>query len=170
MCIRAARNTVAGRASLAKPRNMKQKVSCEWGYGRLHNPMGKALYGWGSNLFGQLRQPLNETQICQPVRIANAEEILCVTATQVIWRDARGARALGYVGVVHDQDVLAPCDTAWTAPRSVLGHDHVCGWIDNEGFLCFNGQRIGCRVWRDAAMSTAGQVVAITGMYAETLL
>ena len=47
--------------------------------------MPPKLVGWGSNLHGQLGQDLSVPQVAEPVAIDNAERIVCVTATQVLY-------------------------------------------------------------------------------------
>ena len=45
--------------------------------------MSKSLYGWGSNLHGQLRRPLAMTQCEEPMYIDKVDSIIGATGSQI---------------------------------------------------------------------------------------
>ena len=53
--------------------------------------MPTAIYGWGSNLYGQLGLLLTETETCRAQRIHSGgphDTLAAVTASQVVWHTA----------------------------------------------------------------------------------
>lgn len=128
--------------------------------------MSLLLYGWGSNLHGQLRQPFTITKCEQPVYIDNADAIIGATGSQIFI--SAGQQSLYYGLTIDDDDWTSEPNqhlVAWKAPRSLLGGDELQSIIDKNGHLCVGIEGIPQtnQTWRDAAMDMTGRVVAITG-------
>lgn len=124
--------------------------------------MPPKLVGWGSNLHGQLGQDLSVLQVAAPVTIDNAERIVCVTATQVLYTLNGQMYLYGYMPD-HDSKPTRH-SVPWTNPRAILGQDYVEACLDEDGYLClgFSNTRCGQTTWQHAAMDKTGRIIAIS--------
>ena len=80
--------------------------------------MPPKLVGWGSNLHGQLGQDLSVLQVAAPVDIDNAERIVCVTATQVLYTRNGQMYLYGYMPGYDSKPTRHT--VPWTNPRAIL--------------------------------------------------
>lgn len=131
--------------------------------------MALPLYGWGSNLHGQLRQPLHMVEFDQPVHMDNADTIIKATGSQVFLSSGDQSYYYGLTSREEDWTFIPKRNMlSWEPPRALLGNDELLSFIDNQGHICvgLEGKRQTSTRWRDAAMDRTGRVVAITGLYA----
>ncbi|WFD39495.1 uncharacterized protein MJAP1_002472 [Malassezia japonica] len=107
------------------------------------------LYGWGSNVHGQLARPLRDVCAREIVHIAPASAILAVSATQVVFRD-------------HDQAFVLGV-TRTKAMGRAIGQDEILAYL-NRGHVYFpDGTRAEARcTWRDAAADLTGRILALS--------
>lgn len=124
--------------------------------------MPRKLVGWGSNLHGQLGQDLSILHVETPVIIDEAERIVCVTATQVLYTLHGRMYLYGYMPG-RDSESTRHC-IPWRNPRAILGQDFVEACLDEDGYLClgFSNNRCGQTVWQHAAMDKTGRIIAIS--------
>ena len=124
--------------------------------------MPPKLVGWGSNLHGQLGQDLSVLQVAAPVDIDNAERIVCVTATQVLYTRNGQMYLYGYMPGYDSKPTRHT--VPWTNPRAILGQDYVEACLDEDGYLClgFSNTRCGQTTWQHAAMDKTGRIIAIS--------
>lgn len=120
-----------------------------------------ALYGWGSNVHGQLARPLRDVCAREIVHIAPASAILAVSATQVVFRDHDQAFVLGGADCGLDS---VPTVTRTEAMGRAIGQDEILAYL-NRGHVYFpDGTRAEARcTWRDAAADLTGRILALSG-------
>lgn len=120
-----------------------------------------ALYGWGSNVHGQLARPLRDICVREIVHIAPASAILAVSATQVVVRDHDQALALGDAGDGLDS---VPAVTRTEAVGRAIGKDEILAYLDRGQVYFPDGTRAQARcAWRDAAADLTGRILALSG-------
>jgi len=130
--------------------------------------MSFRLYGWGSNLHGQLGHPLHLTQYEQPVHIDNATTIIGATGSQIF---VSAGQQLLYYGLTANEENWSSESTKhlvpWDPPRTLIGCEELLSTIDKNGHLCvgMEGKPQTNQSWRDVAMDMRGRVIAITGLY-----
>lgn len=130
--------------------------------------MSLALYGWGSNLHGQLGQPHKKLYLSEPT-------LICSDATDII--GASGSNAIVHQGDTfylygfcressHPTASYAGQKVEWKPNRIFLGQDEVLGYLDPDGYLCqgMTGQRRSVLSWTSAAVDLTNRVMTISGM------
>lgn len=127
--------------------------------------MSTKLLGWGSNLHGQLAQEFHTLHVPEPVIVDNADCIVGVTSTQVIYKRNGLVYLFGYMKGATMSGAPQRYMIPWNQPRAIIGQDYVEAIVDDDGYVCegFSCKRMNDQVWRHAAMDKVGRIVAITG-------
>lgn len=120
------------------------------------------LYGWGSNLHGQLGRSLDELVVPCPVPIHRATDIVATNASQLLYRNSGSTYLLGYSSEHH----LEKSQPIPVQPLGQpVGQDSILAYINN-GTVCYGKDfclQGSSMVWKEAAADLRGRIAAITG-------
>ena len=135
--------------------------------------MPTAIYGWGSNLYGQLGLLLTETETCRAQRIHSGgphDTLAAVTASQVVWQTAPNRFTSQGLGLSSsdehtNKEPLQATETVQLQAKRLLGCDRIDGYLGIDGRIhpadAPGSVRHGPE-WLDAATNVIGQVLAIS--------
>lgn len=135
--------------------------------------MPTAIYGWGSNLYGQLGLSLTETETSRPKRIHSCDThdtLVTVTASQVVWQAAPDKFTVHGLGLSStdertDKETLQRTESVQLQAKRLLGYDRVGGYLGTDGRIHpadTPGSVQHGSEWSDAATNVIGQVLAIS--------
>lgn len=119
-----------------------------------------ALYGWGSNVHGQLGQPIKNILFTKPIFVHDASAILASNGSQVFFRDNKKSLVLGYS---ESQSALEPQTVTFSG--QLLGQDNAVASL-KKCRICYDGTEYDApcnMIWATAAVDLRGRVAAITG-------